>query len=59
MGEGGGEFIPAGYKWKFLRTSYGLPVQSSQFQMCKDCGLLFRHEDPRALQDYVDRNAKS
>ncbi|CAN7604006.1 hypothetical protein LJR117_001368 [Acidovorax sp. LjRoot117] len=59
MGEGAGEFIPAGYKWKFFRASYGVAVHSNQFQMCKDCGLLFRHEDPRALQAYIDRNAKT
>lgn len=59
MGEGGGEFIPAGYKWKFFRSSYGVPIHSCKFQMCNDCGLLFRHEDPRALRYYIDRNAKT
>lgn len=59
MGEGGGEFIPAGYKWKLFRVSHGVAVQSSKFQMCKACGLLFSHEDPRALKAYIERYAKS
>ena len=54
----GGEFMPIKHKLKLLRESHGVSLKSYYFQMCKDCGLVFRQDSPYGLNDFLKRYAK-
>jgi predicted Zn-ribbon and HTH transcriptional regulator len=59
-GEGGEAlFKPTQRPLKLLRPAHGFRLHGSSFQMCLDCGFLFRQESPDAFKEFLKQNTKN
>jgi hypothetical protein len=52
------QLVPQVPNLKWLRSPAGIELTSNRFQMCRDCGLLFRRESAEQLNAYIARHAK-
>ncbi len=60
LGESGltGQFLTVDRKLKFLRSKHGVDLRGNHFQMCRDCGFLFRQDSPAELKEFLKQYAK-
>ena len=60
VGEGcpGTVFIPLKRKLKFLRNQLGVVLRGDSFQMCRDCGFIYRQDSPDELNQFLKKYVK-
>ena len=56
-----GAFVPTDSENKapWYKVTKGISLNGTFFQMCRDCGFLFRQDTPHRLNDFLTNIAKS